>query len=85
MVLDKDAKSGTIDVTVDVGSIDFGMAKLDEHAKSAEIFDVAKYPTATYNGKFTKFNGSTPTEARGHVHTARRYQAAHPQHRPSNA
>jgi polyisoprenoid-binding protein YceI len=38
---------------------------LNEHAKSPEIFDAAKYPTATYSGKFTKFNGATPTEAQG--------------------
>jgi polyisoprenoid-binding protein YceI len=50
---------------VDMSSINFGMPKLNEHAKSAEIFDVAKYPTATYAGKFTKFNGASPTEAKG--------------------
>jgi polyisoprenoid-binding protein YceI len=65
VVYDKDAKSGTIDVTVDMNSIDFGMPKLNEHAKSDQIFDAAKYPTATYSGKFTKFNGATPTEAAG--------------------
>jgi polyisoprenoid-binding protein YceI len=65
VVYDKDAKSGSIDVTVDMGSIDFGMPKLDEHAKSPEIFDVAKYPTATYTGKFTKWDGASPTEAQG--------------------
>jgi polyisoprenoid-binding protein YceI len=48
-----------------MGSIDFGMPKLDEHAKSPEIFDVAKYPTATYTGKFTKWDGASPTEAQG--------------------
>ena len=47
VVYDKDAKSGSIDVTVDMSSVDFGMPKLNEHAKSAEIFDVAKFPTAT--------------------------------------
>jgi polyisoprenoid-binding protein YceI len=65
VVYDKDAKAGTIDVTVDMSSVNFGVPKLDEHAKSAEIFDVAKYPTATYSGKFTKFNGASPTEAQG--------------------
>ena len=65
VVYDKEAKSGTIDITVDMNSIEFGMAKMDEHAKSPDIFDVAKYPTATYTGKFTKFNGATPTEAEG--------------------
>jgi polyisoprenoid-binding protein YceI len=65
VVYDKDAKTGSIEVTVDMTSIDFGMPKLNEHAKSAEIFDAAKFPTATYSGKFTKFNGATPTEAEG--------------------
>jgi polyisoprenoid-binding protein YceI len=65
VVYDKDAKSGSIEVTVDMSSINFGMPKLDEHAKSAEMFDVAKFPTATYAGKFTKFNGAAPAEAQG--------------------
>jgi polyisoprenoid-binding protein YceI len=65
VVYDKDAKAGSIDVTIDMSGIDFGMPKLDEHAKSPEIFDVAKYPTATYSGKFTKFKGDMPIEADG--------------------
>lgn len=65
VVYDKEAKSGSIDVTIDMSSVDFGMAKMDEHAKSAEIFDAAKYPKATYVGKFTKWNGAAPTEAQG--------------------
>jgi len=65
VVYDKAAKAGSIDVTVDMSSIDFGMPKLNEHAKSAEIFDVTKFPTATYSAKFTRFNGDVPAEAEG--------------------
>ena len=65
VVYDKEAKSGSLDITVDMSSVDFGMPKLNEHAKSAEIFDVPKYPTATFSGKFTKFNGASPAEASG--------------------
>lgn len=65
VVYDKDAKAGSIDVTVDMSSVNFGNPKLNEHAKSAEIFDAAKYPTAVYSGKFTKFSGESPTEAQG--------------------
>jgi polyisoprenoid-binding protein YceI len=65
VVYDKEAKSGSLDVTVDMNSIDFGNPKLNEHAKSAELFDAAKFPTATFTGKFTKFNSATPTEAQG--------------------
>jgi polyisoprenoid-binding protein YceI len=65
ITLDQTAKSGTVDVTIDVASVDYGMPKLNEHAKSAEIFDVAKFPTATYKGKLAKFVGDAPTEVDG--------------------
>jgi polyisoprenoid-binding protein YceI len=65
VVYDKAGKAGSINVKIDMSSIDFGMPKLNEHAKSAELFDVGKYPTAEYTGKFTKFNGDSPTEAQG--------------------
>jgi polyisoprenoid-binding protein YceI len=65
VVYDKDAKAGSIEVTVTMSSVNFGMPKLNEHAKGPEIFDVAKFPTATYSGKFTKFSGESPTEAQG--------------------
>jgi polyisoprenoid-binding protein YceI len=65
IVLDKDKASGTVDITVDAASVDFGMPKLNEHAKSPEIFDVAKFPTATYKGTLTKFKDGAPTEVEG--------------------
>lgn len=65
VVYDRDAKTGSIDITVNMASIDTGNAKLDEHTKSAEILDVAKYPTATFSGQFTQWNGPMPTEAKG--------------------
>lgn len=65
VVLDQAAKTGSISVTIDMASVDFGMAKMNEHAKSPDIFDAAKYPTATYTGTFTKWNGDAPTEAQG--------------------
>lgn len=61
VVLDVEKKTGTVEVNIDTSSIDFGMAKLNEHVKSEEMFDVAKYPTATYKGRFTKFDGDKPT------------------------
>ena len=75
IVLDKDKGTGTVDITVDASSIDFGNPKLDEHAKSAEMFDVAKYPTATYKGTLGGFKNGAPTEVDGTLHAARRDQA----------
>jgi polyisoprenoid-binding protein YceI len=65
--LDAAARSGDMDITVDTASIDFGHVKLDEHAKSADMFDVAKFPTATYKGKFSKFKGGAPTAVDGEL------------------
>lgn len=65
IVLDKEAKAGTVEVIIDVASIDFGHDKMNEHAKGDQMFDVAKYPTAVYKGKFSKFNGEVPTEVDG--------------------
>jgi polyisoprenoid-binding protein YceI len=65
VVYDKAAKSGSIEVMVDIASIDFGMEKMNAHARSAEIFDAGKFPTAMYKGKFSKFNGESPTEVQG--------------------
>ena len=65
VVLDRAAKSGSIDVTVATDSIDYGHEKMNEHARSAELFDVAKFPTATFQGKFSKFAGANPTQATG--------------------
>jgi polyisoprenoid-binding protein YceI len=67
IVLDKDAGTGTVDITVDTTSIDLGHAKLNEHVKSAEMLDVQKYPTASYKGTFTDFKNGVPTEVHGEL------------------
>src|ERR1700754_589027 len=62
IVYDKEAGSGTLDVTIDTSSIDTGHDKLNTHVKSndAGMLDVAKYPTATYTGKLAKFVDGAP-------------------------
>jgi polyisoprenoid-binding protein YceI len=65
VTLDREAKTGSVDVTVDMASVDIGNAKLDDHLKSHDFFDVAQYPTATYKGTQIKFDGDKPTEVIG--------------------
>lgn len=67
IVYDKEAASGTLDVTIDTTSIDTGNDKLNDHLKSGEagMFDVAKFPTASYTGKLAKFANGAPTEVDG--------------------
>jgi polyisoprenoid-binding protein YceI len=65
IVLDKQAGTGTVDVTMDMKTIDFGIDALNAHAQTADLFDTAKYPTATYTGKLVKFQNGAPTEVDG--------------------
>ncbi len=67
IVVDKDKGAGTVDITIDAASIDFGNPKLNEHARSAEMFDVEKFPTATYKGTLAKFKDGAPTEVDGQL------------------
>ncbi len=64
VVLDRVAKTGTVNVTIDIASVNTGNTKLDELQK-AEFFDAVKYPTAEYKGTSIKFDGDTPTEVVG--------------------
>ena len=65
VTLDKSAGSGSVDITVDVASVDFGLDKLNDAARGNELFDVGKYPTATYRGKLAGFVNGAPTTVDG--------------------
>jgi polyisoprenoid-binding protein YceI len=67
VVLDTAARTGTVDVTVDTSSIDFGLAALDQHMIGPDGLDSAKYPTATYKGTLSKWDGDAPTEVDGQL------------------
>lgn len=65
IVLDREAQTGTIEVIMDMASIDFGQEDLNEHAKAPDIFDVAQFPTATYAGALVEFEDGAPTAVEG--------------------
>jgi polyisoprenoid-binding protein YceI len=67
IVLDRAAKTGSLDITIDANSIDFGHEKLNTHAKTADMFDVAKFPTATYKSKSITFKGDVPASIEGEL------------------
>ncbi len=46
-----DLSKSTVSVTIDTTSIDTNNAKRDEHLRSADFFDVAKFPTMTFVSK----------------------------------
>jgi polyisoprenoid-binding protein YceI len=66
IVVDRANKTGNVDITIDATSLDFGHAKLNEHAKGPDMFDVAKFPNATYKGKIA-FKGDVPSTVDGEL------------------
>ncbi|MGF6756388.1 polyisoprenoid-binding protein YceI [Paraburkholderia sp. GAS42] len=65
VTLDRAAKTGTVEVTVDPTSVSTGNTKLDDHLRTDAFFDVAKFPAATYKGTEIKFDGDKPAEVIG--------------------
>jgi polyisoprenoid-binding protein YceI len=65
--LDTAAKTGAVDVLIDTATVDFAHDKLNEHASSPEMLDVAKYPTAEYKGKFVEFADGAPKTITGNL------------------
>ena len=67
ITLDKEAGSGTVEVTMDMKTIDFGHQGLNDHAQTPDIFDTAQFPTATYSGRLANFRNGAPTTVEGNL------------------
>ncbi|MGN6526460.1 MAG: YceI family protein [Burkholderiaceae bacterium] len=67
ITMDREAGTGTVEITVDMNSGDFGLAALDKVARSKELFDSAKYPRAVFKGTLADFKDGLPTKAPGEL------------------
>lgn len=67
VVLDRAAKTGSMDIQIETSSLDFGHAKMNEHAKGPDMFNAEKFPTVTYKGKSMKFEGDHPVSVDGEL------------------
>lgn len=65
IVMNRKARTGTVKVTVETASADFGNAELNRDARGRILFDVSKYPTATYTGRLADFAHGAPTRVIG--------------------
>ena len=65
IVLDKAAKTGSVDVTIDTTSVNTGSTLFNEHIQGADFFDTAQYPTATFKSTKVHFKGDKPVAVDG--------------------
>ena len=65
MVLDRAAKTGAVDVTIDVASINTGDALFNEHIQAEDFFDTANHPTITFKSSKMTFKGDQPVSVAG--------------------
>lgn len=57
--LDREAKTGQAEMTIDMSSIDSGVPEFDKHLKSDDFFGVEKFPEAKFVSKKFNFDDET--------------------------
>ena len=63
--LDRAARTGKVEVTIDATSVNTGTAAFDKHLQSPDLFDAAKYPTIKFVSDKFSFNGDKVSEVTG--------------------
>ena len=66
-ILDKKNKTGSVNVIMEMVSIDFGHDEMNKRAKGDDMFDIEKFPQASYEGKLINFQDGAPTKVEGEL------------------
>jgi polyisoprenoid-binding protein YceI len=67
IVYDKEAKTATVDVSIDARSVDSGFAVFNEHLQGEEFLDTAKYGVITFKSTKVVFQGDKPVAVEGNL------------------
>jgi polyisoprenoid-binding protein YceI len=67
IVLDRSAKTGSVEIAIKTASVDTGIAKWDEHMMSEDFFNAAKFPTINFKASKIVFNGDKPASVPGEL------------------
>ncbi|MEW6131597.1 MAG: YceI family protein [Pseudomonadota bacterium] len=67
IVLDREAKTASVDVSIDARSVNTGYAVFNEHIQGEDFFDTAKYPTITFKSTKVEFEGDKPVAVEGNL------------------
>lgn len=57
ITLDMEARTGSMEVTVDTAAISTGIEPMEKFLRAPEFFNVEKFPTMTYKGTRFRFEG----------------------------
>ncbi|MFT3663484.1 YceI family protein [Piscinibacter sp.] len=63
--IDRAAKTGKAEITIDLSSVSTGVGPLDGHLKGKDFFDVASHPSAKFVGDKFVFDGDKVSEVSG--------------------
>jgi polyisoprenoid-binding protein YceI len=67
VMFDREAKTGSADIVIDMKSVDTGLKVFDEHIQAADFFDTARYPTATFKSTRVNFEDDKPSTIEGNL------------------
>lgn len=67
IVLDAAAKTGSVDVTIDMTSVETGVPVFNGHIQGDGFLDTAKFPTATFKSTKVIFEGDKPAAIEGNL------------------
>jgi len=67
VVLDQEARTGSVDIEIDMRSVDTGFATFNEHIQGEDFFHTAQYPTATFKSTRVVFEGDKPVAVDGEL------------------
>jgi polyisoprenoid-binding protein YceI len=67
IILDKAAKTASVDIVIDTTSVDSGYPVFNGHLQGEDFFDTAKYPTATFKSTKVVFDGDKPASVEGNL------------------
>ena len=69
ITMDKEAMTGSVNISIDMGSIDFGHDGLNGHTVGGDpgMLNVSEFPTATYTGQLTNWRNGAPTAVQGEL------------------
>ena len=65
--LDKAAKSGKVEITFDMTSVNTGTPSFDKHLQSADLFNAAQHPTMKFVADKFVFNGDKVASVEGQL------------------